>query len=120
MEWNWAIESDWREFPPIFGRICMGIGVNFFEIPFTESAALAHFKQLIASTLCAPPHYMRITKKLCQNPEIEKKKRIGSFELGVGPNLVRVRKFEILYRIFEVRRSSKFENKFTNLIFSPF
>ncbi len=35
--------------------------------------------------------------------------------VGVGPNLVRVRKFEILHRIFKVRRSSKFENKFTNL-----
>ena len=40
--------------------------------------------------------------------------------LGVGLNLVRVRKFEILHRFFKVQISSKFENKFTNLNFFPF
>ncbi len=35
----------------------------------------------------------------------------------MGPNLVRVRKLEFLYRVLEVRMSSKFEPKFTNRVF---
>ena len=34
--------------------------------------------------------------------------------VGMASNLVRVRKFEFLYRKMEVRRSSKFEKKFAN------
>ncbi len=35
----------------------------------------------------------------------------------MASNLVRVRKFEFLYRKMEVRRSSKFDKKFANLKF---
>ena len=42
------------------------------------------------------------------------------FSVGMGPNLVRVRKLEFLYRVFEVRRSSKFEPKFASLKFPSF
>ncbi len=41
-------------------------------------------------------------------------------ELDMGPNLVRVRKLEFLYRVLEVRRSSKFEPKFASLKFHFF
>ena len=37
--------------------------------------------------------------------------------VGMASNLVRVRKFEFLYRKMKVRRSSKFDKKFANLKF---
>ncbi len=38
--------------------------------------------------------------------------------IDMGPNLVRVRKLEFLYRVLEVRRSSKFDPKFASQKFA--
>ncbi len=59
----------------------------------------------------------RVNDTIVQSSTRNSRKRFG---LGVGPNVVRVRKFEILHRIPKVQRNSKFKNKFTNLKIFPF